>query len=334
MENIKKELGQFYSKNKELVEVFLDEIEKDDIVIDPFAGEWDLLNLVKNEKIGLDIDPKNSNTIKNNSLINVPSYKGKFILTNPPYLSKNKTKEKSIFELYSTDDLYKAFLISLEKDAEKGIVILPATFWFNENSKEIRKRFLSKFKVKNVNIFNKQMFEDTTYTVCSFYFKREQNNSQEINFNFIGKNEGFKTLLYNKENDYSIIKVIENMLLKYPKKIKITRYTNDTQVPTNMFLNCIDNSKNIFAEFKEPYKGIKTDRAFLTFCIDGITLSEEEEKKLIEEFNNTLNSLREQYMDSFLSNYRNGGRKRIGFNFSYKLLEHCLVKIHWWGEHY
>jgi tRNA1(Val) A37 N6-methylase TrmN6 len=62
-----------------------------------------------------------------NLLNNVVSI-NKFIITNPPYLHINKAQNKEIFELYKTDDLYKASLLSIMKTADKGIIILPSAF--------------------------------------------------------------------------------------------------------------------------------------------------------------------------------------------------------------
>lgn len=328
--SIKKELGQFYSKNEELLVDFIDKITPEDLLIDPFAGELDLLKQFNNKYEAYDVVPM-ENCIVNDSLKTPPSYKGKFIITNPPYLALNKASTNlEIFNQYDTDDLYKAALLSFLPEGEQGIIIIPAGFWFNERNSEIRTKFLTQFVVENVTVFNKQMFSDTTYAVCSFYFKRKETDRQQIKFKLLGNNNTVKTieLEYGKFNNYSILSDVE-MTLKKPKiKYKIGRYTvNNTAGVTNIFLRCLDTSEKIKAYFEEPYMGISTDRAFLTFTIHPNNFSKEEELKLIDLFNNTLNGLRELYQDSFLSNYRNDGRKRIGFNFAYKLMQHCIYLL-------
>lgn len=327
MKNTKKELGQFFSKNSELIEHFIHRIENDDILIDPFAGDLDLLKPFKNKRESYDLLPLHEETIKNDSFLNPPNFSGKFIITNPPYLNINKAANKEIFELYNTDDLYKVALKTIIQTGTKGIIIVPSAFWFNERSSGIRKEFLTLFNVPEVKVFNKQMFEDTTYTVCSFYFERDVGDLRNVEFAFLGNNKGVATLTYSKENNYSIINDVEDQLMKIPKSTKIGRYTKKEQLPTHIFLNCLDTSQKIAAEIKEPYMGINTDRAFLTFTLEGETLNEEEEFKMVELFNQELNKFRVLYADSFLSNYRNDGRKRIGFTFAYKLFGHCLLKI-------
>ncbi len=324
----KKELGQFFSKSFDLIKNHVKHIQRDDILIDPFAGAKDLLLPFENKHEAYDIMPIEGfdDIILNDSLLNPPDYTGKFIITNPPYLNINKTNNKEPFELYQTDDLYKASLMSLMNTGERGIIILPTTFWFNERARKIRELFLSNFVVQAVDVFNQTMFEDTTYAVCSFYFEKKATTTQSIKFQFYGKKDGSKTLNYGTSNGYSVINDIQ--LKTYATPIKIGRYTSDTTAaPTNIFLYAIDNTEPIRAVIQSPYCGINTDRAFLTFTLEGITLNAQEQESLVRLFNITLNELREEYYDGFLSNYRNHGRKRIGFDFAYRLFQHCLCLI-------
>jgi hypothetical protein len=324
----KKELGQFFSKSFDLIKNHVKHIQRDDILIDPFAGAKDLLLPFENKHEAYDIMPIEGfdDIIVNDSLLNPPDYTGKVIITNPPYLNINKTNNKEPFELYQTDDLYKASLMSLMTTGERGIIILPTTFWFNERARKIRELFLSNFVVQEVDVFNQTMFEDTTYAVCSFYFEKRATTTQSIKFQFYGKKEGSKTLNYGKSNGYSVINDID--LKTYATPVKIGRYTSDsTAPPTNIFLYAIDNTEPIRSVIQEPYCGINTDRAFLTFTLEGITLNTQEQESLVRLFNVTLNELRAEYYDGFLSNYRNHGRKRIGFDFAYRLFEHCLCLI-------
>ena len=137
--------------------------------IDPFAGDCDLKNYSPNTKwIFYDIEPKNKEVIKNDSLLNPVDYTNKTVITNPPYLAKGKTKEfKEVFDKYNVDDLYKAAILSII-GCKNGIFIIPFNFFTDEATSETRKRFLSKYKVNYVNVFTEQVFENTTYNVCSF----------------------------------------------------------------------------------------------------------------------------------------------------------------------
>ena len=136
-------------------------------LIEPFVGDGDLLSLFPNHKWEkYDIELKEG-AIQQDTLLTPPDYKGKWIITNPPYLAKNKAKDKIIFNKYNTDDLYKASLLS-SLDCEGGIFIIPTNFITDEKTGLIRSKFLDRFEILEMNIFTQPVFITTTYSVCSF----------------------------------------------------------------------------------------------------------------------------------------------------------------------
>jgi len=68
----KQKLGQFYTTNSKYITTnLLDIFPQDSIVVDPFSGNWDLLNLLDKNIYTIeafDIDPKNNDTIKRDML--------------------------------------------------------------------------------------------------------------------------------------------------------------------------------------------------------------------------------------------------------------------------
>ena len=93
---MKSKLGQFYTTNYEYIlsnMIIPDDI---DIIIESFCGNGDLLKFLKKDYIleCYDIEPKHSYIIQRDTLKNPPNYDGKFILTNPPYIARNKMKIK------------------------------------------------------------------------------------------------------------------------------------------------------------------------------------------------------------------------------------------------
>ena len=111
----KKDLGQFYTTNYTHILKNMTIPEDITYIIEPFAGQGDLLKfLTKKYTIECyDIDPKKDFIIKRDTLFNPPDYKNKFILTNPPYLARNKSKSKEIYNKYDVNDLYKCFIKEL-----------------------------------------------------------------------------------------------------------------------------------------------------------------------------------------------------------------------------
>lgn len=120
MQENKKELGQFYTTNSANIIGDLVDNVKGTKLIDPFAGNWDMLNLFDDEKYtkeGCDLDPQNERTEKRDSLLNPKDYSGYSVITNPPYLMNNKTKDPDnlkIFEKYNGFiDLYQISMHTL-----------------------------------------------------------------------------------------------------------------------------------------------------------------------------------------------------------------------------
>ncbi|MFH1233281.1 MAG: hypothetical protein V1649_01360, partial [Patescibacteria group bacterium] len=186
---IKKQFGQFFTTNSVNILQNLEKYIKGKEVVDPFAGNGDLIKWAKKNGVkkikGFDVDEKlvdNKIVFYNDSLLNPRRYK--FVLTNPPYLNVNKADnlmKGKYFNGGNFEDLYQISLFSL-RDSDEGIIIVPINFLSAENSKRIRDFFFSKFKIVEMNYFKQQVFSDTTYNVIAFYYKKKT-NSLEDQFN-------------------------------------------------------------------------------------------------------------------------------------------------------
>ena len=168
----KKRYGQFYTTNYDYI---LEGFDKPSCkIVEPFAGKGDLLEWVGHKNWeAYDIDPKRSDILKRDTLINPPSYKDSFVITNPPYLARNKSSSKIIYDKYGMNDLYKCFIISLvESECLGGILIIPCGFFLSPRDKDVKCRnfFLSKYKICKVKYFEETVFDDTTTTVVAFSF--------------------------------------------------------------------------------------------------------------------------------------------------------------------
>lgn len=109
---------QHYSTNILLLDGLLNFIPENAKIIEPFYGKGDL---VKNIDISEYYDISLEDNHKRDTLLNPPDYKGKWVITNPPYLAKNKAKNKKYFSDNDYDDLYK-MAISTMLAAEGGIL--------------------------------------------------------------------------------------------------------------------------------------------------------------------------------------------------------------------
>ena len=182
----KKQLGQFFTTNFDYILQNLEKYTKGKEVIDPFAGNGDLIGWAKKNGVkkikGFDIDKKlvdGKIVFYNDSILNPKRYK--FVLTNPPYLNVNKADrvvKNKYFRINGYEDLYQLSLSSI-MDSKEGIIIVPINFLSAENSRKIRSLFFSKFKIIEMNYFKHQVFPDTTYNVIAFYYKKKDNQFED-----------------------------------------------------------------------------------------------------------------------------------------------------------
>ena len=312
----------YTTKAQEICQNLIHYIPEGANLIEPFVGDGDLLSLFSDHSWEIyDIEDKGNNIIQD-TLKNKPSYTNKWVITNPPYLAKNKAKDKTVFNQYKTDDLYKASLLSI-LDCEGGILIIPTNFLTDEKTGDVRTKFLNQFEILEMNIFTKPVFLTTTYSVCSFAFKKKDTlNTEDQSFNINIKPENIKNeITISNKYDYRIAGEFYNSLKDVEIVFGRLVGTTSTDYITNIKLYALDTRSNrIRVEF-EPnyYYGKTTDRVYATFTCKYI-LSEEEEKVLIKEFNSQIEEFRKKYYDLSMTNYRDYNRKRISFTFAYQLL--------------
>ena len=347
----KKTLGQFYTTNQEYILQGMKIPNDIKNIIEPFTGNGDLLLFIEKEqkeqieknkdfKYNIefyDIEPKKDFIIKKDTLENPPSYNNKFIITNPPYLARNKSSDKTLFDKYDVNDLYKCLIKELlTNHSLGGILIIPLNFWSSIRVADIqlRKSFLEKYTIIILNIFEEQVFDDTSYTICSFQFElKEIKKENKLNIIVFPSNIKILTEL-NDSNNFMIGGEIYNLKLK--NTYKITRLTskNKEKSNTNILVKCIDDNKKSkiglsFVDKKDIYiddTPNQTARTYATLIIEP-EISQEKQQELVKKFNKFLEDNRKKYNSLFLTNYRESkdiARKRISFDLVYSITEYIL----------
>jgi len=343
----KKTKGQFYTTNSDYILEGIDIPRNVNKIIEPFAGKGDLLTWISNKSKkyiieAYDIEPKREDIIQRDTLINPPNYEKSFVITNPPYLARNKCENKTIFDLYDTNDLYKCFINSIVKSGcEGGIIIIPAGFFFSSRKidSECRDEFMKKYKILKIKYFEETVFNDTTITVVVILFELSDIVLFEQNIKWklmpLGEEKVFNM---SKENDWIIGGEIYN--IETPKIIKISRHVEgvclkEGEQQTFMTLNALDSGKKegrIKLEYKKDYVYPAKDcsRTYATIRIFGRELSEEEQKIICIRFNELLEEKREKYNSLFLPQFRESkeyARKRIPFELAYKIIGNIIINL-------
>ncbi len=191
----KRELGQHFTEatgdNNPFLhpafKLWASRMNSTDTILEPFAGNKDLVRLLReagyhNNVDCFDVDPKKVDIIQRDTIADMPSgYR--FIITNPPYISKSsatKNRNKTVKAGNSTVD-YKAefenfaniYLRSIQKcldEAEFVAAIIPLSFI---NSGEFREY------LESVVSLNYELFKDTEVPVCLALFRNWRKDQED-----------------------------------------------------------------------------------------------------------------------------------------------------------
>lgn len=341
----KKRLGQFFTTNFKYIlsEFYIPEnIIK---IIEPMCGNGDLLKwdkiLDKHIIECYDIEPKKDFIIYRNTLKNPPSYNGKFLLANPPFLARNKSIDKTLYDFYDVNDLYKCLIKELlVNKCESGILIIPLNFFSSIRKSDIllRQLFIQKYDILQLNIFEERVFDDTSSSICSFQFTLKiQDNEHYINVTMFPQKYNFRCCL-NDECNYTIGGEIYN--LQVNNNYKISRLTKNNiehlqnKTYSRILVKCIDDTEinRINVSLSEDAYIDDTPnlsaRTYATLVIVP-NLTNIQQEDIVCKFNILLNEYRTKYNSLFLANYReskcNGfSRKRISFDLVYQIIGYLL----------
>lgn len=353
----KKNLGQFYTTHSEYILDGLELLfsgEENVRIVEPFAGKGDLICWAKkvcaaagvavSSIDSYDIDPKSDggDIQKRDTLLEPPNYEGSWIITNPPYLARNKTGEKGVFDKYNTNDLYKCFIMSVveQNNCKGGIFVIPAGFFFSPRDLDARCRneFMSRYQITKVRYFEETVFDDTSTTIVAFSFVRSDRilTSQDVEWTIL-PSKMTERFHMSSSNDWIIGGEIYR--LPIPDGISVRRYVvgqvqKEGEQQTFITLNALDSgtkSGRIALEYKKDYLYPAKDcsRTYATFRVMGITLSEDEQIAICKSFNDYLEKKRCETWSLFLPQFRESkeyARKRIPFELAYRIFLNIILQ--------
>ena len=351
--NEKKSKGQFYTTNANyILDGFI--IPTNTSIIEPFAGHGDLIEWAIShgstyDKItAYDISPSKYDKVciqSRDSIYDPPDYKNKFVLTNPPYLARNKAKDKTLYDKYKTNDLYKCFMISLSNEPEcaGGIIIIPAGFFLSPRKLDIhcRNRFMSTFKITKIRYFEETVFNDTSITVIALMFDRVDQTmrpliQQSIEWTLLPKKE-VKILTISKINNWIVHGDIYN--INANPNITVRRHVvgstlRQNEYQTFMTLNAVDSGKkkgriSLTYKYGYVYPAKECSRAYATLRIN-VELTDDQQKQICIKFNEYIEQKRTESWSLFLPQFRESkeyARKRIPFELAYSIVSMLITNL-------
>lgn len=351
MASAKKTKGQFYTTNCDYILENISISETISHIIEPFAGRGDLIKWAKKQLpdvpiCAYDIDPKCDTVEQRDTLQNPPDYTNSWVITNPPYLARNKTADKTIYDLYDTNDLYKCFIHSITRcPPTGGIIIIPSGFFFSPRNIDVKCRheFMSKFHITKVRYFEETVFEDTSTTVVVVVFERATETTpitnQTIPWELYPKKE---TRIFPMSADLKWIIGGDIYNIATPPNISVRRYVvgqklRNNEQQTFITLNAVDsgsNDRRISLQYKKDYiyPAQECARTYATLCISGLPhpLCKMKQIQICESFNHYIEEKRQEYWSLFLPQFRESkeyARKRIPFELAYRIVSHLIMEL-------
>jgi hypothetical protein len=121
-------------------------------------------------------EPRTSHIFNRDCLANPPKYSGAYILSYPPWNRKNDSDDKSLFDKYNTDNLYKCFIKTLLADPPLGgTIVVPFSVFSGTRDSEIKRRtkFLQIYAIKQLHIYNETLINGFIPMVLTFIRRNE-----------------------------------------------------------------------------------------------------------------------------------------------------------------
>lgn len=330
----KQSLGQFFTTNSDYILSGYEHLIQGKDVVDPFSGGWDLLSWANragaNTLSAYDIEPVMDNTIKNDSLVNPPTYAGRFVVSNPPYLACNKCKiDKSVYSQWGQDDYYKCHLASLfPNDCSEGIFILPSNFLSESNAKA-RTMLLQNYTIVSGKYWKEKVFDDATTGICVIHIKKEQREIHEFPLMMYPENVTVNVTL-EKRYGYLHGKDFFDYIAGAPTFDLIKTDVGMPAPNTRIVVGLLGAGKFPFGiSYNEGEPVFCKPKSFTTYqlTIPGLVLTEKQQRDAVNLFQEKLNYFQEKYYGMFLANYMGADQKILSRRYAQLLFCRVLVDL-------
>ena len=307
----KVELGQYFTRQAtwydDIVKAFTSGYER---IIDPFAGDGDLLKVFDTATAGYDIDPT-LNWTHNDSLAGIPTAEPRDIcVTNPPYLAKNSARKRKLEEPFryfdafpEFDDLYQLAIHQCLRAFDRVVAIIPETYISTSHFKD---------RLVFVNIIEDEMFSDTECPVLVAGWDKDPSPD---------------FLVYKNSRLVGSWNTIEATLPHLANSV--TMKFNDPEGTLGVI--CFDSTSEKSIRFDHgdivPKEEIKhTSRAKTRIMMNGVS------QELIDECNRILGTIRETSKDVIMSPFKGNTkagerRRRLDFALARRIINAAVNNL-------
>lgn len=338
--------GQFFTSNASFLLRDYGDFVRGKVALDPFAGDGDLLKWAENNGAisieAYDLFPRNDWTALRDSLRDPPSYAHRFLISNPPYLASNKNPDKTYYMQWGTDDLYKCHIMSLLKDCEEGVLILPSNF-LSESSPSARNAFFTRFNARVADYYMYQVFPEATTGIVVLAFHKQP---PDISRSFTLRIHRHET----RSRGGSQTPTVETLSITIRRKygwlwgddffdyiqdddpLEVVKYDEGFEgVPnTSIVISLLDHGKHPMGVHFNPGPPRHCPVSVFTnyqVHLPGFSLTADEQHAVVSMYNAKLAHFRDQYRSLFLSNYMGAETKIKSISFAHKLLSRVVKEV-------
>lgn len=324
-------LGQFYTTNVSDLLSGYEHLVSGKHLVDMFAGEghlleWVMKNGAKSTE-GYDIEPKTFSWEQRDSIMNPPQVDG-FLISNPPFLSKNKNKNKIPYEKWKMNDLYKCHLAALKRSGvTEGILILPSNF-MSESSPIARNVFFQDYSIGKLKYFYYPVFPGVTTGIVVFDFFIGGGSKVSFDAEIYYPDKVIKEhLTLKKEYDYLWGGQFFD-LIRDDKPIKITKHdeSKNGSPNTNIIISLLTRGAYpLGAHYNEGPPIPCGKKAFTTYQVSvGIDLTEKQQRNIVAKYNIVLSFYMLGFHGLFMANYMGADQKIKSRTIAHGLLSWCI----------
>jgi hypothetical protein len=287
-------------------------------VLDPFAGDGHLLDLVRDvyskhpsgiQTFGLDI--QGSRWPANDSLLGIPNRQNALILTNPPYLANHSARRKGVETLVSKyflnsnqDNLYKIALEKALGAADFVIAIVPETFLLSS---------FDKSRLVRAVVIESDLFGDTEAPALVACFGPDKKNDSEI---YVGNSLALQL---------SELIALRNIKVEYKNQIIFNSAIGQIGLRA-VDASGGDNPIQFYsaADFGYSSEKIKVSSRLMTY-IELPDISDSEMQRIVASANYLLQEIRGKSKDLVLAPFKGNNkqglrRRRLDYALARKLL--------------